>query len=802
MQSLSGQTIRFESGEVTLTQHLRTTPTEFIYLTNDNSVVKYIPLFTTHSREIYQNESTSLRVLTNCQNIIKLIDFTVLQATPPAGVLKLEKCNSSLLKLLKSHTFSEPQILYCANQILQGLYSIEKAGMVHRNLTVHNILVSENFEFSISGLGSAAFIQDLLTIDALIITNYIEKITHPQTRPPEFGRVLDLQKLDSWSFGCILHFIIYRRYPDRSQATNLTDLMNPQLKSLLSKSLSSNPAERSTPSEILFEFNSNIQSNLMATTSGVMYPRSNLNFCLMSCLNDDLHPIDNFYLLRVSSKSWTKPESNEKILAFLKGHEKTFTVPAIKILILVHRLIISGSNNMLRAKLIVEELLEHWEKRLKNPRDQNYNEYNSGLIRQFSRVLLEKITFHTSQSLPGNWKQLLPFELLEEAIQYLVKVIKICEGLLMGMKNLLSLNNSIKNQLLEEAQRLLSNISSVYSAYKRPMDPINGLIEKVTSLMKPVDEPKPIVQVKPYNTHIQGESPNFPQLIIQEKAKPENYLEDRWKIKQDDIKMEKILAGGSSCTVYKGKFRCTPVAIKVMRGTYMGKSLEKEFEREVKAMVTLRHPNLILFMGACQAPQMIIVSEFCAGGSLFTLLHESKNIVISWKQKLKMIKDVARGMLYLHEATNPILHRDLKSLNLLLVKQVTGPNDSVFIKITDFGIARIIDQKVENTGQMGTLHWMAPEVITNQPYSLEADIYSFGIVMWEILAREMPYNNLNPMRIPMEVVKGTRPNISQIPSTCPSSLKDLIRACWDQNPSKRPDFRRILDVVEAVDQGQ
>lgn len=284
-------------------------------------------------------------------------------------------------------------------------------------------------------------------------------------------------------------------------------------------------------------------------------------------------------------------------------------------------------------------------------------------------------------------------------------------------------------------------------------------------------------------------------------ASSPNYLENRWKVKPEDLVMEKVLAGGSSCTVYKGKYKCTPVAIKVMRGTFMGRSLEKEFEREVRAMTSLRHPNLVLFMGACKTPQMTIVSEFCAGGSLFALLHESKNIAISWKQKLKIIKDVARGMLYLHESPSPILHRDLKSLNLLLVKPVTGPNDNVFIKITDFGVARMLENNMELTGQMGTCHWMAPEVLNNQPYSLEADVYSYGIVLWEVVAREIPYNGTNPMTIPVRVIRGERPNLSQISSNCPESVKNLIRACLDGIPQRRPNFNQILDVLEKLDSG-
>jgi serine/threonine protein kinase len=805
MNSLSGQSIKFESGEVTLTAHLETTTTEYIYETNENTIIKYIPLFTTHSREIYQNESTSLRVLNNSPNIVRLRDFTVLQSTPAAGILKLEKCRSSLKSLLKNHTFNDEQVLFFANQVITGLCSIQQAGLVHRNLNPNNVLVSENYSFCISGLGSAAFIQDLLAIDPGMVSGFNEKISHPLARPPEFGKILDLEKIDTWALGCLLFFVIFRRYPDRGTGgqREIREVRNSQISNLLSRCLTANPAERPAPNELYFEINCDFQFNLITTSASLQYPRSGFVVCLSNSLTESTTPIDNYYQQVVTSKSWIKPGSKEKILSFLSNYDKKCTIPSIKFLIIVHRLIISGSPAMLQCKPILEENLSFWEKKQRDPRDMNYNEYNSGLIRQFSRVLLEKINFHVKFNNSGNWKQMLAFEHVDEAIQYLARVIKICEGLMMGMQNLTSLNISMKNQLLEESQRALGNISSVFSAYRRPLDPLNPFIEKITNLMKPVaEEVKPIIPSKSYATQVREEVPNFPQLIIQEKAKPENYLEDRWRIKQEELKMEKVLAGGSSCTVYKGKFKCTPVAIKIMRGTFMGKSMEKEFEREVKAMVSLRHPNLVLFMGACQTPQMIIVSEFCAGGSLFTLLHESKNLAISWKQKLKMIKDVARGMLYLHEAPSPILHRDLKSLNLLLVKQFSGPNDSVYIKITDFGVARILEQSMELTGQMGTCHWMAPEVLSNQPYSLEADIYSFAIVMWEILAREVPYNNINPMTIPIRVVKGERPNISQIPSTCPTALKDLIRQCWDQVPAKRPNFHKILDVIEALDDSQ
>ena len=116
-----------------------------------------------------------------------------------------------------------------------------------------------------------------------------------------------------------------------------------------------------------------------------------------------------------------------------------------------------------------------------------------------------------------------------------------------------------------------------------------------------------------------------------------------------------------------------------------------------------------------------------------------------------MAKDIATGMAYLHSVVPPIIHRDLKSLNLLLMDPITSPHDPITVKITDFGISRLYEDDMM-TGQMGTCHWMAPEVLDSKPYSLAADVYSYGIVLWEIVARETPYKGLNPVTIPYHVL--------------------------------------------------
>mmetsp|Transcript_33006 Transcript_33006/g.50550 ORF Transcript_33006/g.50550 Transcript_33006/m.50550 type:complete len:128 (-) Transcript_33006:121-504(-) len=121
---------------------------------------------------------------------------------------------------------------------------------------------------------------------------------------------------------------------------------------------------------------------------------------------------------------------------------------------------------------------------------------------------------------------------------------------------------------------------------------------------------------------------------------------------------------------------------------------------------------------------------------------------------------------------NPLMHRDLKSLNILMQEPVNGPNDFVNCKVTDFGLTRSIeDSEVLATGMAGTFHWMAPEVLENNPYSYKADVYSFGIVMWEILAREPPFAEHKPHQIIYGVINHKeRPPLNKIPKDCPRQL--------------------------------
>jgi serine/threonine protein kinase len=229
------------------------------------------------------------------------------------------------------------------------------------------------------------------------------------------------------------------------------------------------------------------------------------------------------------------------------------------------------------------------------------------------------------------------------------------------------------------------------------------------------------------------------------------------------------------------------VAIKHLQFNHINERAITDFHTELAVMKSLKHPNIVLAMGACVHP-VCLVTEFCANGSLFDVLH-NKNILLTGRMKLKLAYDIVRGMNFLHTHSPIIIHRDLKSLNLLV--------DSDWnVKVSDFGLSRF---KVSSlmTGQCGTYQWMAPEVVRGHNYTEKADVYSFGINLWEIYTRDIPYNNMIPIQAAVSVMNhGLRP---QLPKTTPLEYSMLVQDCWNQNPNLRPSFHDILSKLANID---
>ncbi|XP_039059496.1 serine/threonine-protein kinase STY46-like isoform X3 [Hibiscus syriacus] len=262
---------------------------------------------------------------------------------------------------------------------------------------------------------------------------------------------------------------------------------------------------------------------------------------------------------------------------------------------------------------------------------------------------------------------------------------------------------------------------------------------------------------------------------------------DVWEIDPRHVKFGNKVASGSYGDLFKGTYCSQEVVIKVLKPERINTDMQKEFAQEVFIMRKVRHKNVVKFIGACtKPPNLFIITEFMSGGSVYDYLHKHKG-VFKLPTLLKVAIDVSKGMDYLHQ--NNIIHRDLKAANLLM-------DENEVVKVADFGVARVKTQSGVMTAETGTYRWMAPEVIEHKPYDHKADVFSFGIVLWELLTGKIPYEFLTPLQAAVGVVqKGLRPTI---PKHTNSKLTELLERCWQQDPSLRPDFAEIIEILQQI----
>ena len=258
-----------------------------------------------------------------------------------------------------------------------------------------------------------------------------------------------------------------------------------------------------------------------------------------------------------------------------------------------------------------------------------------------------------------------------------------------------------------------------------------------------------------------------------------------------DIEIQNTIGCGSYGDVMKGKYKATTVAIKKIRKDLSEDTLS-EIGAESSLMADLRHPNIVMFMGLCLYPPMMVM-EYCSRGSVFNAIHVDRTN-IDWSLILRILMDAAHGMAYLHQHEPPIIHRDLKSLNLLL-------DENWRCKVSDFGLSKLKKMRTEEDDNtpIGSIPWMAPEIASTNSICEKADVFSFGIIIFELLAREMPYNQTPMQGIPYLVSKGKRPTdfhqLKDIPNNL-DGLKQLMILCWNAKPDQRPEFETIIEIFQ------
>jgi len=215
-------------------------------------------------------------------------------------------------------------------------------------------------------------------------------------------------------------------------------------------------------------------------------------------------------------------------------------------------------------------------------------------------------------------------------------------------------------------------------------------------------------------------------------------------------------------------------------------SLNK-FIREINIISSLRHPNIVLYMGATiNKNDYYMISEYIIKGSLFDYIHVQKN-KIQEQDQLTIAYEIAIAIKYLH--SRKIFHCDLKSSNILI-------EDNWKIKISDFGLSRIKNFLAlqENKGRIGTPHWMAPEIMKGNAYQEASDIFSYGMILWEIVANEIPYYGLSQYQI-IGIV-GDCMKIVDVPKKANPILAKIIKACLSYDITERPDLDSIIKKLE------
>ncbi|KAL5807519.1 hypothetical protein ACOSQ4_030252 [Xanthoceras sorbifolium] len=259
-----------------------------------------------------------------------------------------------------------------------------------------------------------------------------------------------------------------------------------------------------------------------------------------------------------------------------------------------------------------------------------------------------------------------------------------------------------------------------------------------------------------------------------------------------DLVLKERIGAGSFGTVHRADWHGSDVAVKILMEQDVHAERFKEFLREVAIMKRLRHPNIVLFMGAVtHPPNLSIVTEYLLRGSLYRLLHKpGAREVLDERRRLNMAYDVAKGMNYLHRRNPPIVHRDLKSPNLLVDKKYT-------VKVCDFGLSRLkANTFLSSKSAAGTPEWMAPEVLRDEPSNEKSDVYSFGVILWELATLQQPWGNLNPAQVVAAVgFKGKR---LEIPCDLNPQVASIIETCWANEPWKRPSFSTIMELLRPL----
>ena len=847
-------------------------------------IVKHIKNPSPQLSSLLHNEITMLS--TNTLSHPNIISLYFSEESQNSTTLMYEYCNNGSL-----NTYIHVQPLKVFYQICLGINYLHSKSIIHKNLNLSNILMSEGIA-KIAGFEIASQEELLLDSDSETCNNYLQA-TNLLWRPPEMKQGTQASKeADIWGLGLILYYLLFKKIYEFI----LPESLPQQYKDLFAMTLDPNPSKRANTNNLLRKIEERTIREPINTggcscfsSKRILSSSKSTLSLVKKALSAEFRSTKDESLKRLISKGWAKPEKIQKFFAELlrlpsleidtirlKAYSILYTYlqqapviaynnspgvlevvnyiescaspfpfherndyflrvthlfgVVIKLKFYMIKSYTSYFNGMFvasaetNAKLLQEpqvalisELTQYWETVMKLHEILFIRNQHEQLLR-FVRVLLAEEQAHLLEFMHTQVEsyQILPdFQAISRRYYRNLQNAKKFFDLdqlafpmvdLHDSQNLLEENNrlgSMRFLSIPHPKRHFSSHSAGGHFTPVDLDQIElNLAEKKNI---PLQEPQIDLPERPPTIYATAnKDSSFIEAYNQvfhpheEAAELSRNLKDQlssWKIASFELTLIRQIGNGSSCEVWLGLYHQTEVAIKKQKSKEP-RAL-KEFYRELSVLINLRHPNLVIFMGACFEEPVSIVTEYCAGGDLFNLLHRKKNVFISWQQKLKILQEIAKGMIFLH--SNSYIHRDLKSLNILMSSEVNQSNDAIQLKISDFGLSRMFSDDSFMTGQLGTCHWMAPEVLNASNYTNKADIYSFGIVMYEVITRETPYKGKTHEEIHTQILlHRLRPDLSIIPPNCPAALRSLMVLCWDQDCKKRPSFSSILDILNTI----
>lgn len=353
---------------------------------------------------------------------------------------------------------------------------------------------------------------------------------------------------------------------------------------------------------------------------------------------------------------------------------------------------------------------------------------------------------------------------------------------------------------ISENSVILSKLSTSSNKTKRTRSKQSSMSE-----MKPATRPPH--SIDPFMSWISDHIKSNPTTLS---------LRSQYEITFSDISIDTAIGEGSFGRVYSATWSGQPVAVKVLMDTTSGRITDPlianstssasapimtKLAAEVNIMSTMHHPNIVKFIGVCSVPPCI-VTELCARGSLADVIKEASASPeaaanLGWTRRIAMAIDAAEGLQYLHSQSPPIVHRDMKSANMLVTQDHQ-------VKISDFNLSKILDDSTRSSS-LGAMNprWIALEIFDGKSATPACDVFAFGVVLWELLTLQVPWGSANPWHIVNSLRTGGRlpfPAREEMLGGAPSGpvydrFINLINRCWAQAPEDRPT---IGDVASEL----